>query len=140
MPSRIRLERSVGFRAHHRLALPGRTDAENRRQFGWTADPHSHQYRCTVTVEAELRDDEAMAIDLPWLDRWLAAAVVARFDGRHLHRDIPELATIPTTCEAIARVIFRQLADLLPGPARLVSVRIAEDDTLAAECLGDSSG
>lgn len=140
MSSRIRLERSVGFRAHHRLALPGRSDAENRHRFGWTADPHSHQYRCTVTVEADLGDDEAMAVDLPWLDRWLAASVVARFEGRHLHRDIAELTAIPTTSEAIARVVFHQLVRELPEPTRLVSVRIAEDDSLAAECFGDSRG
>lgn len=135
MSTQVRLMRSVGFRAVHRLALPGADDAANRQRFGWTAWPHSHEYRCTVTVAGPVTDDLAMVVDLPTLDAILRVEVVDRFEGRHLHRDIPELAAIPTTCEALARLIFSRVAPQLPAPSRLVSVRVAEDDTLAAEIV-----
>jgi 6-pyruvoyl-tetrahydropterin synthase len=139
MSARIQLRRSVTFRAHHRLAEPGASEQANRERFGWTAEPHSHQYRCTVTVTAPLAESQAMVIDLPTLDRLLAAEVIDRFEGRHLDRDLAEFAAVPATCEAIARAVYRRLVDRLPLPARLVSVRIAEDESLDAECLGDAA-
>jgi|GEM_PF-6172239 len=137
MGSALRLIRTVSFRAVHRLALPGADAEANRRRFGWTAEPHHHDYRCTVTVAASLPDHEAMVIDLAALDSLLAEEVVDRFDGRRLDRDVSELASVPTTCEAIARLVFQRLAPRVPPPARLVSVRVAEDEGLAAEIVAD---
>ncbi len=132
---RIRLSRSVSFRAHHRLADPGATDADNRRRFGYTVEPHPHQYRIEVSVSRILGDTEAAVMDLPQLDRILAQQVTGPFAGRHLHRDVPAFTTIPPTCEVIAREVFRRVAGCLPDGVRLDRVSVAEDDSLQAECL-----
>lgn len=133
----IRLSRSVSFRAHHRLADPHATDADNRRRFGYTVEPHPHQYRCEVSVSRSLGDTEVAVMDLPLLDRILAEQVTGPFAGRHLHRDVPAFTTIPPTCEAIAREVFRRVAACLPDGVRLDRVLIAEDDSLHAECLAE---
>ena len=129
---RLRLTRAVAFRAHHRLGEPDRTAAENRARFGWTSEPHPHQYRVEVTVAGP---GAPFVIDLALLDRILAEEVLERYRDRHLHRDCPEFAAIPPTCEAIAAAIFSRMAPLMPGTARLERVSVAEDDSLSAECL-----
>jgi len=134
---RIRLTRATSFRAHHRLADPAASPAANQRRFGWTAESHPHQYRCEVTVTGPVADRDAMVIDLPLLDTILHAEVTARFDGRHLDRDVPELAGILPTCEAIARDIFGRVAARLPAGVTLARVMVAEDASLQAECVGD---
>src|SRR5260370_26685021 len=77
------LTRVVEFTATHRL--PG-TD------FGKAAEDHSHRYRCRVTVRGALRATQGGVISLHALDALLQREVVARFDGRHLNRDVPEFA------------------------------------------------
>ncbi len=135
---RIRLSRAVAFRAHHRLADPTQSPEENRRRFGWTAESHPHQYRCEVSVTGPVTEPEAMVVDLPRLDAILHEEITARYDGRHLDRDVPELAGILPTCEAIARDLFRRIAPRLPPGVTLTRVMVAEDASLRAECLGDS--
>lgn len=134
---RIRLSRAVGFRAFHRLAEAGVSDADNRRRFGFTVEPHPHHYRCVVSVSRVLADGECAVMDLPALDAILADQVTAPFSGRHLHRDIAAFAAVPPTCEAIAREVFRRVAAHLPAGVRLDRVAIAEDDSLRAECLAE---
>ena len=135
----IRLTRTVSFRAVHRLYRAEWTDAENQARFGWTAEApgHEHVYRCAVTLAGPVDEQLAMVMDLGSLDRLLAEEVVARYDGRHLNHDVPELAGILPTCEALARDVFRRLTGRLPPSVRLVRVRVAEDATLSAECTGD---
>lgn len=134
---RIRLTRAVSFRAFHRLADPNRSAAENRARFGWTGEPHAHHYRCEVSVAGPVDERMPMAIDLALLDRILAEEVTARFDGKHLHRDVAPFTEVLPTCEALAREVFRCLAPRLPPEATLARVMIAEDQDLSAECLGD---
>jgi len=135
----IRLTRTVSFRAVHRLYRSEWTDAENRARFGWTAEApgHAHVYRCAVTITGSVDEQLAMVMDLAALDQLLGAEVVSRYDGRHLNHDVPELAGILPTCEALARDVFRRVAPRLPSGVRLVRVEVAEDATLSADCTGD---
>lgn len=135
---RIRLTRAIAFRAHHRLADAAASADANRRRFGWTAESHPHHYRVEVTVTGPVAEREAMVVDLPLLDTILHEEVTARLDGRHLDRDVPELAGILPTCEALARHLFGRVATRLPAGVALARVMVAEDASLQAECLADS--
>ncbi len=134
---RIRLTRAVAFRAFHRLVDSARSVEENRARFGWTSEPHAHHYRCEVSVAGPADDRLPMVIDLPLLDRIIAEEVSARFDGRHLHRDVAPFTDVLPTCEGLAREVFRRIAPRLPPGTTLDRVMIAEDADLSAECLGD---
>jgi 6-pyruvoyltetrahydropterin/6-carboxytetrahydropterin synthase len=137
---RVTLSRMVEFRAMHRLHRGDWSEEENRARFGWTAAPpgHSHRYRCTVTVAGGADPPNGMVMDLATLDALLAEEVVTRFDGHHLNRDITGLQGVLPTCEALAREIFTRLAPRLPPGVALAAVRVAEDETLHAECTGDA--
>lgn len=130
----VSLTRGVTFRAIHRYRVPGWSEEENRRRFGATADSHSHAYRCAVTVTGPRDPVTGMIIDLPELDRLLAEEVMP-FEDTSLHEVLPATAGLPT-CETLATHLFDRLSRRLPAGIRLERVRVAEDDTLHADCTG----
>lgn len=136
----VSLTRTVGFHAWHRYWRPDWTPAQNHAAFGALADPagHDHHYRCAVTVAGPLDLAAGAVIDLPLLDRILGEEVVKPLDGRHIDRDLPDFApgeTLPT-CEALARWLFARIDSRLPEGVTLTRVRVAEDETLHADCTG----
>lgn len=129
------LVRTVRFSAGHRYRRPDWSEERNRRVFGPSAHPHGHNYAVDVTVRGEIDAETGFVADLAALDRLLDEEVVARLDSRDLTEVVPAFRPgeeIPTT-ESLARWIFHRLQDRIPGDARLVRVRVAESDTLAAE-------
>lgn len=132
------LTRVVTFHARHRYRVPEWTEAENQARFGALTVPHSHDYRCEVTVEGPVAGPTGMIIDLALLDRILADEVIGGLDGRDLDEAIPEVAAGRTqpTCEVLAGHLYRRIAARLPAGAVLRRVRIAEDPTLHADCTG----
>ena len=134
----VSLTRTVGFHAWHRYWRPDWTLAQNHAAFGALADPpgHDHHYRCAVTVTGPMDSDMAAVIDLPLLDRILMDEVVKPLDGKHIDRDLPDFVpgrALPT-CEALARWLFGRIARRLPAGVTLARVRVAEDDSLHADC------
>ena len=136
----VSLTRTVAFTATHRYFRPDWTPEENERAFGpLGAEPgHSHRYRCSITVSGPIDSRSAMVMDLPELDQILEDEVVRSLDHRHLNLDVPEFAygkTLPT-CEAVAQLLYRRIAPRLPAPVKLDRVRVAEDESLHADCTG----
>ena len=134
----VSLTRTVGFHAWHRYWRPDWTPEQNHAAFGALADlpGHDHHYRCAVTVTGPMDPAMAAVIDLPLLDRILNDEVVRSLDGKHIDQELPDFApgrTLPT-CEALARWLFARIARRLPAGVTLARVRVAEDDTLHADC------
>lgn len=128
------LTRVVTFAAAHRYARPDWSQEQNDRVFGLCARPsfHGHSYRCEVTVTGTLDPSTGFVVDLGLLDRILAAEVRERFDHRNINLDVPEFADgklIPTG-ENLAQFIAERVQERLGQTARVVSVTVAEDDTL----------
>jgi len=137
------LTRRVTFAAAHRYRRPDWSDDKNRETFGACAREHfhGHSYVCDVTVTGELDPATGMIVDLGLLDRVLAAEVRERFDHRNINLDVPEFADgarIPTG-EELARFIFDRVQHALGARARVVQVRVAEDETLSAVYRDESS-
>jgi len=120
------------------MVEPGLSHEENHRRYGWTADPHGHDYRCAVTVTGSPDPRTGALVDLGTLDRVLDDVIVRPLDGMSLNDQVPAFAEhrqLPT-CEALAGWIFTRLAAELPPAVHLLAVRVAEDDTLHADCTG----
>lgn len=131
------LVRTVRFNAAHHYGRPQWTDDENRRAFGANADPHRHDWAVEVTVRGAIDERTGFVVDLAALDERLRGLVEA-LDQADLNEAIPEVREgrmVPST-ESLARWFWERLAPDVPGEARLVRVRIAESDTLAAEYEG----
>jgi 6-pyruvoyltetrahydropterin/6-carboxytetrahydropterin synthase len=131
------LTRSVRFHAWHHLRVAAWDEARNRQRFGDLAEPHDHEYECSVTVSGPV-DPHGMIIDLALLDRILEEEVRRPLDGSHLNHDLPTFAAgcpLPT-CEALAVLLFRRVTARLPAGVGLDRLRVAEDATLHADCTG----
>jgi 6-pyruvoyltetrahydropterin/6-carboxytetrahydropterin synthase len=131
---RIRLERRYGFSASHLYRRPEWSEAENRTRFGKCANQpgHGHNYRLWVGVEGEPDPQTGFVADLGGLDELVREVVLERLDHQHLNACIPDFAegrSIPSS-ENVLAWIHSQLSERLPG---LVSLRLAEDEDLAAE-------
>jgi 6-pyruvoyltetrahydropterin/6-carboxytetrahydropterin synthase len=134
---KIVLERRYRFSASHLYRRPDWSEEENRRRFGKCANlpGHGHNYRLWIGVQGEIDPATGFVVDLGRLDDVVKERVVERLDHQHLNSALPEFApggAIPSS-ESLVRWIHEQLAGALPGGARLVRLRLAEDEDLAAE-------
>jgi len=137
MGMKIVLERRYRFSASHLYRRPEWSEEENRARFGKCANlpGHGHNYRLWVSVEGEVDPVTGFVVDLGRLDALVEERVIARLDHQHLNAALAEFAAggaIPSS-ENLVRWIHGQLAGRLPEGARLVRLRLAEDEDLAAE-------
>ena len=134
---KIVLERRFRFSASHLYRRPEWSEEENRAWFGKCANlpGHGHNYRLWIGVEGEVDPRTGFVVDLGRLDALVQDRIVERLDHQHLNAALPEFAAggaIPSS-ENLVRWIHGQLVGELPAGARLVKIRLAEDEDLAAE-------
>lgn len=132
--SEAELERTVRFRARHHYRRADWSVERNREAFGPVAEPHEHVYVVTVTVRGPL-DPHGFVVDLAALEAALAR-VVGPLDGGDLNALVFPDGVVQPTTEALARWAWDRIAPDVPPPARLVRVRVAESDQLAATWEG----
>jgi len=130
------LTRRVKFAAAHRYRRPDWDDARNETTFGACAwlHFHGHSYTCDVTVAGDIDPVTGFVVDLGKLDAVLRSEVTERFDHRNINMDVPEFADglLVPSGENLARFILDRVQDGLAGAAHVVSVTVAEDDSLSA--------
>jgi 6-pyruvoyltetrahydropterin/6-carboxytetrahydropterin synthase len=131
----------VKFAAAHRYRRPEWDDARNEATFGPCAWPsyHGHSYTCDVTVSGDIDPITGFIVDLGKLDAILRSEVTQKFDHRNVNLDVPEFADglLVPSGENIARFVFEHVQASLGNDARVVSVTIAEDDTLSSTYAAD---
>ena len=136
----IRLERRYRFSASHLYRRPQWSEEENRARFGKCAQlpGHGHNYRLYLTVEGEIDPETGFAVDLGALDALVGERILDTLDHQHLTAAVPQFAAgedIPTS-ENLVRWVRGRLEGRLPGGARLVRIRVEENEDLAAEWEG----
>ncbi|MEO9114857.1 MAG: 6-carboxytetrahydropterin synthase [Gemmatimonadaceae bacterium] len=135
------LTRRVRFAAAHRYRRPEWDDARNVATFGPCAWPnfHGHSYTCNVTVTGAVDPVTGFVVNLGALDAALARQVIQKFDHRNINLDIPEFADgkLVPSGENLSRYILERLQADLGAETRVLSVTIAEDDTLSSTYTAD---
>lgn len=106
----VRLSQKFEFSASHRLHNPALSDEENRRAFGKCNNPfgHGHNYELQVTLRGTPGENGTL-IDVPAMERIVAAQVVDRFDHKNLNVEVPEFKSLIPSVENIAKTIYRIL-------------------------------
>jgi 6-pyruvoyltetrahydropterin/6-carboxytetrahydropterin synthase len=130
------LERLYRFSASHLYRRPEWSDEENLRRFGKcaTLPGHGHNYRLLVRVAGEPDPRTGFVVDLGQLDGLVRVCVLEPLDHRHINEAIAEFGPgerIPSS-ENLVLWIRDRVASALPAGCRLVGLRLAEDDDLAA--------
>ncbi len=126
------LTRVVEFTATHRFPdVP---------EFSGARDDHSHRYRCAVTIKGHFDPTRGGVMSLKTLDALLQREVVARFDGRHINKDIATFAagTWVATGEAMALYLWERIGAGLPLGVALHRVRVEEGPHLYSEYYGEA--
>ncbi len=124
----VRSSQKFEFSASHRLHNPSMTDEQNRACFGKCSNPHGHghNYELQVTLVGQ-PDENGVLVDIPELERTVAATVIERFDHKNLNVEVPEFAELIPTVENIARVIYSMLKPRFEAKkAKLASVTVWE--------------
>lgn len=100
---------------------------------------HSHRYRCAVTVKGAFDPARGGVLSLNALDGLLQREVVARFDGRHINKDIAAFApgSWIATGEALAVYLWERISAGMPSGVLLHRVRIEEGPHLYSEYYGE---
>jgi 6-pyruvoyltetrahydropterin/6-carboxytetrahydropterin synthase len=134
------LTRVVRFSAAHRYHRPEWSDARNAEVFGACANPHGHghSYRLEVMVAGRPAPETGFCVDLAALDAVLRDEVVRPLDHQHLNHALPRFAPggdIPTT-EMLLLHLWERIAPRITGGARLVRLRLREDDDLFVDYFG----
>jgi 6-pyruvoyltetrahydropterin/6-carboxytetrahydropterin synthase len=140
MPA-LYLERRYRFSASHLYRRAEWTEEENRRHFGKCANlpGHGHNYRLFVTVTGEVDPQTGFLVDLMALDAAVRERVLEPLDHQHLNAAVAEFGedgTIPSSENVILWIQRELAAGGLPAGARLVRLRLEEDEDLAAEWVG----
>ena len=135
------LTRRVKFAAAHRYRRPEWDDAHNLATFGpcaWT-NFHGHSYTCDVTVSGSIDPVTGFIVDLGALDAALGRQVIQKFDHRNINLDVPDFADgkLVPSGENLSRYILERLQADLGTEAHVLSVRIAEYDTLSSTCTAE---
>lgn len=127
------------FAAAHRLHVPAWDDDTNREHFGKCNNPSGHGHNYQLEVRVAVPAESLGRFSVPALERTVQAAVIDRFDHKHLNLDTEEFADgagLNPSVENIARVCFELLAEPTARLARgvgLRSVRVWETDRTSSQ-------
>ena len=130
------LVRRYSFTASHFYHNAAWSDEQNREVFGAFGTPHPHDFTLELTVSGPIDPDTGFLVDVEALDRLVKERIVSKIAGTVVNRTIPALAsgTVQPTMEVLVGIFWEELADRMPGAARLHRIRLFEDETLGAEC------
>jgi 6-pyruvoyltetrahydropterin/6-carboxytetrahydropterin synthase len=134
------LRQKFDFAAAHRLNVPTLSEAENRALFGKCNNPsgHGHNYQFEACVEVPVVSGQA-GFNLQTLERVAQAAIIDRFDHKHLNVDTQEFCVerggVNPSVENIAQVFFRLLQGAIAAEktgAALRQITVWETDRTSA--------
>lgn len=134
---RISLTRAVAFHALHHYQHPDRSEPEHHRHSGQdTTRPHGHLYRIEITVSGTPDPATSTLLDLDSLDQLINQRITRLLAGTDLNQSIESIRTgrLQPSCEGLAGWCWDQIDGSLPDGVILERVRVAEDQTLWAEC------
>ena len=123
----VALTRIYHFSAAHRLSSPHLTPEENASLYGACHRTHGHNYYVEVTVRGTPDPVTGMAADLGLLDETVTRGLIDRVDHRDLDLAVPDLGSVITTGENLARAFWDVLSPRVNGLTRVAVVETAKN-------------
>ncbi len=130
----VLMRQKFDFAAAHRLHNPALSDEENRRLYGKCNNPrgHGHNYQFEPCVAIDSASAARNTFTLAVMETIAKAAILDRFDHRHLNEDTEEFKQpggLNPSVENIAMVFFDLLsARVREAGAELRAVTVWETD------------
>jgi 6-pyruvoyltetrahydropterin/6-carboxytetrahydropterin synthase len=129
-PDVVRTSQRFEFSAAHRLHSAELSEKQNHDLFGRCNNPNGHGHNYEIEVSLVGKPDPATGQILPGgihqLQQIVNEYVLDVFDHKHLNLDCAEFRDLNPTVENIVRVIYQKLRPAIPGPAKLLNIRVWE--------------
>ncbi len=124
------------FCAAHRYWNQNWTDEKNQKIFGDDIRLHGHNYVLEVSVAGKINPESGFIISLQQLNELVEEHVINILDHSQIEKDIEHFHKIQPSTENLVVFIWDALAEKIPQPARLFSIKLQETPTIYTEYFG----
>ena len=136
----VLITRRISFCASHRYENPQWTPEKNRDVFGACYNPygHGHNYELEVSLLGTIDQETGMVLNLTTVDAILKKEIFARFDHRHINKEVEGFDNTIPTLENLSLAVWRLLEPHFSAlGCRLHRVRLHESPDLYCEYHGN---
>ena len=109
---------------------------KNRKMFGKDIYLHGHNYLLDITIFGLVNETSGFIINLEKLDYLVNEHIIEVLDHSHVEKDINWFIDHQPSTENIVIFIWEQIADKIPQPAKLHSIKLRETSEIYTEYFG----
>ena len=131
-----RLTKQYKFCAAHRYWNDGWTEEKNIEIFRDDVKLHGHNYQLDITVSGPIDKNSGFIINIQDLNAVVNTHVIKFLDHSQIEEDIPWFVNKQPSTENMVVFIWEQLADKIPLPTELYSIKLRETSTIYTEYFG----
>lgn len=124
------------FCAAHKYFNPKWDDDKNYSVFGDDVKIHGHNYKLDITIGGPINEDSGFIIDIMKLNNIIEEFVIKELDHSQIEKDVHWFKDKQPSTENIVVYIWEQIANKIPNPAYLHSIKLRETPTIYTEYYG----
>lgn len=124
------------FCAAHRYWNEEWSKTKNFEVFGDDIYLHGHNYELDITISGEINKDSGFIVNLHTLNKIIQELVLSEIDHSQIDKDIDYFSDKQPSTENMVVYIWEKLADNIPPPAKLYSIKLQETPTISTIYFG----
>ena len=124
------------FCAAHRYWNPEWDEDKNFSVFREDVKLHGHNYELDITIGGPVNQDSGFIINIIDLNSIMEKFVISNLDHSQIDKDIDWFKNRQPSTENLVVYIWSQIADEIPPPAYLHSIKLQETPTIYTEYYG----
>ena len=124
------------FCAAHKYWNPNWDENKNISIFQEDVRLHGHNYELDITIGGPINQDSGFIINIMDLNKIMDKYVISKLDHSQIDQDIDWFIEKQPSTENIVVFIWEQIADKIPAPAHLHSIKLRETPTIFTEYYG----
>ena len=109
---------------------------ENKDIFGNDIYIHGHNYLLDICISGPIDDNSGFIINLKILNQLVEKNVLNALDHSQIEKDISWFKNCQPSTENMVLFIWEKIADHIPSPAKLYSIKLQETPTIYTEYFG----
>lgn len=130
------ISKQYKFCAAHKYWNNEWSEEENKDIFGKDIYIHGHNYLLDITVSGPINEASGFIINLKQLNELVEKEVINILDHSQIEKDISWFHNRQPSTENMVIFIWSQIADEIPKPAKLHSIKLRETPTIYTEYFG----
>ena len=133
MPS---ITKQYKFCAAHKYWNPKWDKDKNFSIFGDDVKLHGHNYELDITINGPIDNESGFIINIIDLNTVIKEYVLKNLDHSQIEKDIDWFKNKQPSTENLVVYIWKQIADRIPKPAYLYSIKLRETPTIYTKYYG----